>query len=206
MWRRQLSPEAASGLSEFRVEAKTTAGTHVWPQKQKPLSRGSKQSRVQLRLHFDCNAEQRLCIAAWVVESARCILMLAAWGDQVEPFVSPSRRLCQVSVKYFTEPNQLPGGRWQQTPEPRGNADVRAAMALVERIGWCPLALVCIDGPPDPIGSSDPRANRSGCIVLALGRCLRSRLLRCSAAASSRTAWSGSSSPSSCRWLAPGAH
>ena len=82
--------------------------------------------------------------------------MLAAWGDQVEPFVSPKNRRCEVQVEYFTEPSQLPGGRWRQTPEPKGNADVRAAMALVERRGWCPLALVYIDGPPDPIGSSDP--------------------------------------------------
>ena len=68
-------------------------------------------------------------------------------GDQVEPFVSPKNRKHEVSVEYFTEPSQLPGGRRRQTPEPSGNADVRAAMALVERLGWCPLALVHIDGP-----------------------------------------------------------
>ena len=55
-------------------------------------------------------------------------------------------------------------------------------------------------------GSPHHACEQVGRGFLALGRCLRSRLLRCSAAASSRTAWSGSSSPSSCRWLAPGPH
>ena len=94
--------------------------------------------------HFSCNAEKKLIFLAFIMESAHCILMLAALGDHVEPQVNIISRRLTCSVTYYTEPCQRPIPRVDA--EPRGNADMRAAQAWVAR-GWCPVAVVHVEGP-----------------------------------------------------------
>ena len=97
--------------------------------------------------YFSCNAEKKLIFLAFIMESAHCILMLAALGDHVEPHVNNGTggyRLLHHSVTYYTQPCQRPTPRVHA--EPRGNADMRAAKAWVAR-GWCPVAVVHIEGP-----------------------------------------------------------
>ena len=60
--------------------------------------------------HFSCNAEKKLIFLAFIMESAHCILMLAALGDHVEPHVNNGtgshHRLLHRSVTYYTQPCQ----------------------------------------------------------------------------------------------------
>ena len=93
---------------------------------------------LRTTLHFNGDPAGLLVVASIIMRSAHCIVQLAMQGDCIRRMGRQSRS---------THFNRRCTTRYDSNWETRATGEVRHLRRLI-RLGWTPVAVIMIDGPP----------------------------------------------------------